>query len=306
MHGTKSALVWRARAMPAIATRLLRLDTTAEVAELDVARGIRRPGGSLRPPRYAVEPDAVVLGGLPALDHPTTPDGVPGGQRPDPPQALGLQHEYTSAADRLRETTKWMITAFALVGTLFAAGSQLSDLGAVDDVRRVLVAFGAAAAVLAGILFAIVAATTIFHPLEAGLSDLKRDARFKDYLRQHPDIFRQRASSLDEFLRKRRAPERPMRVPAVQRSRIVVSGRNEASLRASASARPSPVSPTTCSPRATTFSSSVAIARRRDGWWAAHWWQVSGRSSSRTRLIPQDGTRPPGRCCPLPRRFTWP
>jgi hypothetical protein len=119
------------------------------------------------------------------------------------PASPGLRDEYFGAADRLRDTTKWMITSLALVGTLFAAGSQLSDLGAVEAPWRLALAFLAAALVLAGVVYAIVAATAVFLPLEAGLSDLKADQEFKQYVRANPDVFRERATDLDDFLSKR-------------------------------------------------------------------------------------------------------
>ena len=66
MHGNKPAPVWRARLMVAIGTRLLRLGTVAEVAELDLARNIFQPGDSLRLARYS----SWAIRGSPQADQP--------------------------------------------------------------------------------------------------------------------------------------------------------------------------------------------------------------------------------------------
>ena len=114
-------------------------------------------------------------------------------------QPSGLVADYTSGANRLRETAKWLIAAFAAVGTILVAGSQLSDLGSIQD-GRLLVAFGAAAVALAGVVLAIGATATVLTPVETVLSAIAEDERYRAFVERHPDVLRRYARNLPQFL----------------------------------------------------------------------------------------------------------
>jgi hypothetical protein len=57
------------------------------------------------------------------------------------------------AADRIRESAKWLLASFAAVGALLIAGLQISDLGSLDGWRLV----GAIAGIVVGVLGVVVA-----------------------------------------------------------------------------------------------------------------------------------------------------
>jgi hypothetical protein len=76
------------------------------------------------------------------------------------------------AADRLRETSKWLITVFAGVGGALIAGSQLSNIGhlAPNNVVRFLLAAAGVILALVGVAWAIGAAVKV---QTAGSVDLR-------------------------------------------------------------------------------------------------------------------------------------
>jgi hypothetical protein len=81
------------------------------------------------------------------------------------PGALG------AAADRIRETVKWLITAFAGVGAALIAGSQLASLGKIEGGR---LAFAVACVVvgLCALAYAIAAAAGVITGGRVSLGDL--------------------------------------------------------------------------------------------------------------------------------------
>jgi hypothetical protein len=84
---------------------------------------------------------------------------------PQDPGALG------AGADRIRETVKWLITAFAGVGAALIAGSQLASLGKIDGGR---LAFAVVCVVggLAALAYAIAVAASIMTAGRVSLGDL--------------------------------------------------------------------------------------------------------------------------------------
>jgi hypothetical protein len=96
------------------------------------------------------------------------------------------------AADRIRETAKWLTVSLAALGGVLIAGSQLSDIGALQpsSSRFVTAVFGggiAAAAAVTILALAIWVATTPAVSLKnlatnppAGLGDTLTDPRFLD------------------------------------------------------------------------------------------------------------------------------
>lgn len=74
--------------------------------------------------------------------------------------------QFAKAVDELRATAKWLLTIFAAIGGVLTGGIQLSSIGELDDIRRLLIALGAAVSALAavgGILWHIVPVLTSGH-----------------------------------------------------------------------------------------------------------------------------------------------
>lgn len=105
---------------------------------------------------------------------------------PDTPAGVG------GAADRIRETAKWLTVSLATLGGILIAGSQLSDIGKLQpsSSRFVVAVVGggtAAAAAVIILAFTIWVATTPAVSLKqlatrppAGLGDTLSDSRFLD------------------------------------------------------------------------------------------------------------------------------
>jgi hypothetical protein len=83
---------------------------------------------------------------------------------PEDDQASQGKGAFSDAADRIRDSAKWLLGAFAAVGALLAAGLQLADLGQLapdrEDHRLQWAAVGVGAAIL-GIGIAIGAAASV-------------------------------------------------------------------------------------------------------------------------------------------------
>jgi hypothetical protein len=78
-----------------------------------------------------------------------------------------------AATDRVRETVKWLITAFAAIGAVLVAGSQLSTLSRLNpsDWRLWIAVLGLAIG-LGGVGFAIWKAVDVITPQQITLGDL--------------------------------------------------------------------------------------------------------------------------------------
>src|SRR5690349_13767483 len=75
--------------------------------------------------------------------------------------------------DRIRETTKWLITTFAALGAILIAGTQLSAIGELDLARGDFwVALVGGLGALIGIWLAIWHASNVLIGGVIGLSDL--------------------------------------------------------------------------------------------------------------------------------------
>jgi hypothetical protein len=67
--------------------------------------------------------------------------------------------------DRLRDTAKWLIGAYAGVGAILVAGLQLTSLGKVEDDTRVWLAIAGAAAALLAVTLGIGAIARVLAPV---------------------------------------------------------------------------------------------------------------------------------------------
>jgi hypothetical protein len=80
---------------------------------------------------------------------------------------------FAAAADRIRDSAKWLIATFGAVGAAVFAGIALSDLGRVSDVRLFVVAVGFAVIAALGVILAIVAAGRVVTESYVTLSTIK-------------------------------------------------------------------------------------------------------------------------------------
>jgi hypothetical protein len=90
------------------------------------------------------------------------------------------------AAEGVRQNAKWLIAAFAAVGAALATGIQISNLGAVHGLGRILLAFGAAVLGLLGIAIAIWHAGRVLELQEATTSELATSLRLAERIEQEP------------------------------------------------------------------------------------------------------------------------
>src|SRR4051812_46710066 len=96
--------------------------------------------------------------------------------------------------ERVRETAKWLVGAFAAVAVLLIPGLQLSDLGGLDGWRLVVAVAAAIAGIVASASAAIIAATFL-RPIEPTLRELieheaKKDDPLGTYLRDNRFLLR--------------------------------------------------------------------------------------------------------------------
>jgi hypothetical protein len=80
----------------------------------------------------------------------------------------------SQAADRLRESAKWTLVAFAAVGVVLAGGLQLADIGELtwDDPGRLLVAAAGLCLAIAGIAVAVSAASRVVSSSSVNMGTL--------------------------------------------------------------------------------------------------------------------------------------
>lgn len=80
---------------------------------------------------------------------------------------------FTAAADRIRDSAKWLVATFGAVGAAVFAGIALSDLGHVSDGRLFVAAVVFAVLAALGVIYAIVAAGNIVTKSYVTLSTIK-------------------------------------------------------------------------------------------------------------------------------------
>ena len=89
--------------------------------------------------------------------------------------------DLAHAADRLRESAKWLLASFAAVGVILAGGLQIADVGALstDDPPRLVAAILGLAASIVGIILAISEAGKVVSSSSASLASLVEDKRLE-------------------------------------------------------------------------------------------------------------------------------
>lgn len=105
----------------------------------------------------------------------------------------------------IQSTAKWLIGAFAAVGTVLVAGSQLSDLGEVTDPDRLALAFTGAALSLAGIGIAVWSLGNAVSPqAPTSTGDLvvleqQRNSLFGKIVARSPELLQEQATSVADL-----------------------------------------------------------------------------------------------------------
>jgi hypothetical protein len=111
------------------------------------------------------------------------------------------EENLAAAAQRIRDTAKWLVAAFAAVGALLIAGMQLKDLGALEGPDAWLAAIGAALGI-AGVIVVVFCAAAVLAagrlPLADVVGDPPRRADIRERLQRSPNLY-QPFDSIDEF-----------------------------------------------------------------------------------------------------------
>jgi hypothetical protein len=104
------------------------------------------------------------------------------------------------AIDKLRESARWLILAFAAIGVALAGSAPLSNLGKLEiDDWRLWVAVGAAAVGLGAIAAAIWAAVNVAEPITRDLATLVKDRELAALFAANWELLRGHGRSLAAF-----------------------------------------------------------------------------------------------------------
>ena len=96
-----------------------------------------------------------------------------------------------AAVNRYRDLTKYLVTIFAAVGALLAAGTQLSSLGRLnlnDYPGRLLAAGVALTVAIAVVVVVIVMALEVLRPVDMTFDQLMADPKLKTELEKRPGL----------------------------------------------------------------------------------------------------------------------
>jgi hypothetical protein len=129
--------------------------------------------------------------------------------------------------DRLRETAKWLIGAYAAVGAAIIAGLQLTSLGKVEDDARLWVGAVAAAVALLAVMTGISKIAGVLAPAKVEAQDLGPNSEAEKMVQATPTLLKGQATTLAElrskydvaladFEVKRSAAHGPFDSPAAQ------------------------------------------------------------------------------------------
>jgi hypothetical protein len=94
-------------------------------------------------------------------------------------QDISSTKDLATSASTIRETAKWLITAFAAIGVVLIAGSQLSNIGNVKKASTLLLAISSVVFSLIGIGIAIWFSVNVMTPGLLTLSELVNGKRKK-------------------------------------------------------------------------------------------------------------------------------
>jgi hypothetical protein len=106
-----------------------------------------------------------------------------------------------AAIDRLGEVAKWLVAAFAAIGTSLVAGSQLSEIGELEGLRLFWAFLGIASALL-GVALAIWVTVKVLMPQHASLARLARDEEKSaagELVKEDPDLLMGHGKKISEL-----------------------------------------------------------------------------------------------------------
>jgi hypothetical protein len=119
----------------------------------------------------------------------------------DKTTAETYEGNLAASAQRIRDTAKWLIAAFAAVGAILIAGLQLKDLGQLDGIDAVLAAVGAVLGI-AGVVVVLFCASAILAAGRVPMTDLTgtsaRRPDITERLERSPNLF-QPFDSIEQF-----------------------------------------------------------------------------------------------------------
>lgn len=101
--------------------------------------------------------------------------------------------------DRLRETAKWLIGAYAAVGAAIIAGLQLTSLGKVEDPTRFWVGAIAAAVALIAVVAGISKIATVLAPVKIEAADLGPGSDAEKMVHATPTLLKGQAATLADL-----------------------------------------------------------------------------------------------------------
>jgi hypothetical protein len=123
------------------------------------------------------------------------------------PEAKDAGDTMDAAVVQIREVVKWLIGGFAAIGVALAAGSQLSEMGALTG-WRLVAAFAAVLVVLIGIAVAILYATKVMTPRAISLDRLvheEGESEIGQQIKADPSLLLGHGKSLSQFAKRREA-----------------------------------------------------------------------------------------------------
>ena len=98
--------------------------------------------------------------------------------------------------DRLRETAKWLLGAYAAVGAALIAGLQLTSLGSVEDDARLYAAIILAAVSLLLVFYAISKTGGVLAPVAVEESDLEPNSKVGQMVQATPSLLKGQATDI--------------------------------------------------------------------------------------------------------------
>jgi hypothetical protein len=119
------------------------------------------------------------------------------------PPATASTDQSLLAIDRIRETAKWLLTTFGVVGAALLAGTQLSDIGDADGWRLALALFGAVLGFV-GVAIAIWVTGRVFTPVRVGLEEISTDTNVGAWANGDPGLLKGQADTVDDLVRRYR------------------------------------------------------------------------------------------------------
>ena len=111
--------------------------------------------------------------------------------------------ELATASNTIRETAKWLIAAFAAIGVVLVAGSQLSSLGSIKSLSPLLaIAISGVLLGLIGVGLAIWSAVGIMTPEHITLSHLIIDKNLENirtFIEKDEDFLKKRVTKIADL-----------------------------------------------------------------------------------------------------------